>query len=118
GGTDRIRPGQNQPRRADQERLEPAVLQLLLAQRAPRQGVLDDHVLHADRPQAPAQIRDVGHVEPGDVGDVDRLRLADLLRQRRDHLLFLRFRAVHTWYPAGSTRTPGPIVLETVTERM
>src|SRR6266550_4450933 len=117
-GADRIRARQHQRGRPGEERSEAAGLQLLLAQRAARQRVLDHHVLDADRPQAPAQVGDVRHVETREIGDVDRLRLGDLRRQRRDHLLLLRFGAVHTWYPAGSTRTPGPIVLETVTERM
>ncbi len=93
---DRIRARQHQCRRTGEERLQPAVLQLFLGQRAPGQRVFDHHVLDADRAEAAAQVRDVRHVETREIGDVDRRRPGDLRRQSRDHLLFLRFGAVHT----------------------
>src|SRR6185503_2629772 len=117
-GTHRIRACQHQCGWTGEMLLQSALLALRLRQRPLRERVLHHHVLDADRAEAAAEVRDVRHVETREIGDVDRLRLGDLPRQRRDHLLFLRLGPVHTWYPAGSTRTPGPIVLETVTERI
>jgi len=59
------------------------------------QRVLDHHVFDADRPQAAAQVCNAGHVQAREVRDVNRRRAGELLRERRDLFLFLRFGAVH-----------------------
>src|SRR5436190_1236843 len=88
-----------------------------LAQRAQRQRVLHHHVLDAGRPQPPPEVGDPRDVQAREVRHIQRWRALELRRQRRHDLLLLRLGADHT-YVAGSSGTPGPIVLETVTERM
>src|SRR2546422_769399 len=115
----RVHPREHQRRRAIEVPFQPALAprQLRFAQRAQRQGVLHHHVLDAGRPQPPPEVRDPRDVQAREVRHIQRGRALELRRQRRHDLLLLRLGADHT-YVAGSSGTPGPIVLETVTERM
>ena len=81
------------------------------------QGVLHHDVLDARRPQAAPQLRQLGDVEPREVRDVHGGSATQAIRQCRHHLLLLRLGPDHA-NTAGSRRTPGPIVLDTVTDRM
>ena len=56
------------------------------------------------------------HVQAAEVGDVDVGRALELLGQRSPPSAW-RFGLAHR-YPAVSSRTPGPMVLEIVAERM
>src|SRR5436190_1525340 len=85
--------------------------------RAQRQRVLHHHVLDAGRAQPPPQVGDPRDVQPREVRHVQGARALQLRRERRHQLLFLCLGPDHT-YAAGSTGTPGPMLLETVTERM
>src|SRR5690606_4115690 len=84
-------------------------------QRALRQRVLDYHVLHARGAHAPAELRHAEHVQSAEVGHVHIGRGLELRAQRLHRLL--PFGLAHR-YPAVSSRTPGPIVLEIVAERI
>ncbi len=84
---------------------------------APHQRVLHDHVLDARRPQPAPQLRELRDVEPREVGDVHGGGPAQPLRQSRHHALLLGLGPDHA-NTAGSSGTPGPIVLDTVTDRM
>jgi len=80
---------------------------------------LDDLVGHPDarRAELAAQIGEPRHVEAGEVREIDRRRALQAPDERLHRLGLAFLGRDHVWYPCGSSRTPGPIVLDTVTER-
>src|ERR1051325_237748 len=114
-GADRVPPRQHHSRRPREVLRQPCDRRLV--ERPLGQRVLHDHVFDTGRPQFAPQVRRLGDVESGKVGQVDGLRPLQPPDQRRNCFLFLGFGRFHAWYPAGSRATPGPMVLETVTDR-
>ena len=76
--------------------------------------VLDHDVLSTRRPEAPAELRHLQHVEAAEVGDEERRGGLDGLGQHGDFRM--PFNLAHR-YPAVSSLMPGPIVALTVAER-
>ena len=91
------------------------VVKNTLAKRALGQRILHDDVGHPGRAQPASELGHPEHVQPGEIGDVQSGRRLEPPGQRIHR--FLPFGLAHR-YTAVSIRTPGPMVLETVADRM
>src|SRR5438105_7946182 len=95
----------------------PVAREMGVGQGAAGERVLHDHELGPRLPQAAAQLRQLRDGQPGEIGHVHGGGAAQPRRQRGDELLLLRLGPDHA-NTAGSSGTPGPIVIDTVTDRM
>src|SRR5258705_568699 len=88
-----VRTAQHQRRRTGQVRLDAGALRV--RQGAPRQRVLHHDVFDSGRAQLAPQRRDLGYVEPREIGDEHRPGACELGRQARHHLLLLSLGVFH-----------------------